>query len=125
MAEEFKFEYWAEKNENSTFWNLRIVKTMMRGTQFDDYPIEKVSKIDSVVLVKYESEFIEKKIFLSFMEFFGEPGLWDKGEYQIFLVEGLSTNPEFSIWILTEKIELVVDSKKFWFSSETILNGSF
>ena len=58
--------------KGSTSWKLRIVKTLMQGTQIDNYLIENFSSTEKismptlnkdtkpVVLVKYEFENLEK-----------------------------------------------------------------
>ena len=77
VPEEYKFENAAKKNETSVFWKFRIVKTLMRGTQIDKSPMEKLYTITKflmptpmeemkpVVLVKYEFDYREKLFFSS------------------------------------------------------------
>ena len=68
VAEENKFENWANQKKSSIPWKFRTVKTLNQGTQVDKPPIEKpstsrilsmptlIEEIKPVFLVKKEFE---------------------------------------------------------------------
>ena len=78
MAEEDKFENGANLKKSITSWKVRIVKTLMQGTQINNCPMKNLSatkkfsmptlieEVNSVVLAKYDFEYrrkIENRMF--------------------------------------------------------------